>query len=152
MALSVTASWTDDVDVDLHLVQEGAQPYTFARDCHWGSKTLDWNQPGDLTDNPFLDRDARRGPGEETINLERPRGGVYEVWVQHFGPGEARPTVVSVDLRLQGGPAIVRARRLVQCGVSWHVGRLRFDVAPPRFEAIDLETDAFAAFAFECAP
>ena len=150
VALSVTASWAVDADVDLHLVQAGAEPYTFARDCHWGSKTLDWNQPGELADNPFLDRDARRGPGAETINLEKPRGGIYEVWVQFFGPAGAEPPDVSVDLRLDGGPPIVRARRLVGCGVSWHVGRVRFDVVPARFEPADTETDAFASFAFAC--
>ena len=150
VALSVTAAWSADSDIDLHLVESGAEPYASGRDCYWGSKTLDWNQPSDPSDDPFLDRDARRGPGEETINLEVSRGAVYEVWVQYFGPAASRPTEVFAYLRLEGRPAVRRIRTLTECGITWYVGRLRFDVRPAIFEAVDTETKAFASFTFEC--
>ena len=148
--LSITASWTANADIDLHLVEDGAEPYSFGRDCHWGTKTLDWNQPEDSSDDPFLDRDATKGPGEETINLARAAGGIYEIWVQYFGPSTGNSMEVTVDVRLQGEAPVSLVRTLTECGTSWQIGRVRFDVQPSRFQAIDVETNAYASFTFEC--
>ncbi|MCB9652992.1 MAG: hypothetical protein H6729_02525 [Deltaproteobacteria bacterium] len=123
--LSVSLSWTPvGTDLDLHLVKLPGAPYEAGADCHWDAKTIRWGDTTSTLDDPFLDRDAVRGPGNEQINLIDAGRGQYEVWVQYFGfEGDTPPTPTAhVSWSIRGLLSSEHTLVLNGCGDMWKVG------------------------------
>ncbi|MCK6551480.1 choice-of-anchor D domain-containing protein [Myxococcota bacterium] len=147
--VAVSLTWdTEHTDIDLHLVRDGATPFSTGDDCYFAMKSPDWGTPGDDGDDPFLDRDATDGYGPEVINLTRATDRVYDVWIHYYNHGTPTsvPTRVTVEWAVRGGAPGNALMLLSACGTAWRVGRFRFDVTPPVFEPDDLVTDAYRSF------
>jgi hypothetical protein len=140
--LSVNARWnTGATDVDLHLVRPGGAPFDPLNDCYYQRKHQDWGQSGQIADDPYLDRDDTDGFGPEEINLADATEMRYEVYAHYF---RAATTTTSVEITvyLFGTEALRTSRMISRCGDLWHVGSVRFDLATPRFDPVDLVSDA----------
>lgn len=142
--LTVSLRWSSDAtDLDLHLVRGGALPFAGSDDCYYAMKNPDWGQLGVPEDDPFLDRDTTDGFGPEEVNLTRSGEASYDVYVHYYayGAAQAPPTIATVDFTLGAGAPQASSITLSTCGSMWHVGRFRFDVEPPVFEAASSISD-----------
>ncbi len=150
--LLVTLAWQEGAaDLDLHLVRAGGLPFDLRDDCHFRSKNPDWGMAGVRWDDPFLDRDARRGPGPEVVSLMDAAEPSFDVYVQYHDRGEGLggPVRAEVSWRLRGRGA-EQGRELPGCGAWWHVGTVRRG-DPPTFELVDaLSTDYSSRAAERC--
>lgn len=136
-AVSARLGWSGSgVDLDLHFVRLGAEPFTPGEDCYWADKNPAWGDPTDPLDDPFLDRDATDDAEPEEVNLIAAEEARYDLYVQYHdyvaGLGDD-PVEATIDLTLRGQPAQRRVRRLPGCGSFWHVAR----VEQGRLEWID---------------
>jgi hypothetical protein len=136
-ALAAVLEWdTNRLDLDLHLVRSGADPFSAGDDCYWGDKNPSWGLQEDFFDDPFLDRDATAGFGPEEVNLTEAAESRYDLYVQYhdfesvFGE---RATEATVHITTRGALTETRSRRLETCGLLWHVAR----VVDGRLEWID---------------
>ena len=144
MFLELTWS-AEGSDFDLHVVRAEGRPFVPADDCYFESKNPAWGGTS-ASDDPFLDQDARRGPGPEVVNLHSAAEPYFDVFVQYHGlssEGQAASTS-EVELRWSfrdGGRGALN-RQMVRCGDWWHVGRV--DRGPPfRFESVDTLSQAY---------
>ena len=103
--LAIQLDWEDtQADLDLHLIGPGGQ-YFGTGDCYSWEPNPNWGDSELPTDNPLLTADddgEGQGPYRETITLEEPSDGDYEVWVHYYSdhsqtlgnsPITATPTV-----------------------------------------------------------
>jgi hypothetical protein len=72
------------IDLDLHLLKQNAPLWSATGDCYWCNTSPEWGLSG-LLDDPSFDRDNRDGYGPETITIEAPANGVYDVAVHYYG-------------------------------------------------------------------
>jgi hypothetical protein len=79
----VKLSWDNDNDLDLHLAESGAALYT-SKDVSWCNDNPNWGANGGA-DDPSLDWDAVDGWGPETITIDAPKDGVFDVKVHYDG-------------------------------------------------------------------
>jgi len=107
--LSIHLEWSNtSADLDLHLI--GPDGTYFADgDCFSWEPNPEWGEAGLATDNPELGADADgegSGPYRETINLEEPPEGDYEVWVHYYSDHSeelghtAVPATAEVEVRV----------------------------------------------------
>ncbi|MEQ8279115.1 MAG: choice-of-anchor D domain-containing protein [Deltaproteobacteria bacterium] len=146
--LVAAIDWVASADIDLHLVRQGGLPFMQENDCHFEAPTIDWNTLGEDADDPFLSRDVTNGPAEEQISMENGSTGVYDVFV--FLNDGAQLVAVDAEILLRNQAPIPLSRTLDGCGVMWHVGTIRHDLGPPRFEVADTVSTNYMAFA-DCA-
>jgi hypothetical protein len=115
---------TGNSDLDLHLVQGGAQPFELPGDCTYCNKNPDWNEAGGA-DDPLLALDDRTGYGPENINMDSPGNGDYVVWVHYFDDKGGGDSIATVRIWINGsmeweGSALLGQRDM------WRVGFLRW--------------------------
>lgn len=148
--LAAIIRWTAAADVDVHFVRQGGLPFMPENDCHFEAPTIDWNVIGNPVDDPFLSRDVQTGPAEERISMEDGSNGIYEVYAFINDVTTSAPVTVQAEVVLRGQAPTRLTQTLSGCGVLWHVGRIRHDVTPHRFETTDTLVLDYMAFA-DCA-
>lgn len=92
--INIRLNWdTNNTDLDLHLLREGAELGDPTGDCYFatctasnsmGTSNLDWGNTGDPVDNPLLDVDNSATGGPENIFLESAADGTYTVMVHYY--------------------------------------------------------------------
>jgi len=93
--------WDTEADLDLHLVQGGADLYELPGDCNHCNQTPDWGPEGSAGD-PTLALDDRTGYGPEVIRMQSPQDGDYRVIVDNFSANGTGETVATVRVFLNG--------------------------------------------------
>lgn len=127
-AITASLRWdTDFTDVDLHLVRPGGVPFSLDADCFWASKSPDWGEPNDQSDNPFLDADDIDGLGPETINLRTTAPGQYQVYVHYYADRGLGPTSPTVEIYAAGQALRVATLPSMACNDLWFVGTINWD-------------------------
>ena len=123
--LELTLTWTGTVDLDLHLVQPDGTYYG-SGDCFFGNPAPDCGVLGDSSDDPILDRDDDSAGGPETIVLERPEEGVYQLYVQYYNDRGLNPnTIPSLEISRKGVElAVVAGPAMSAEGSVWVPGTL----------------------------
>ncbi len=126
--LEVRLSWDiPNVDLDLHLVRPGGSYYSDVDDCFFGNPLPDWGIEGESTDDPYLDADSEASGGPETITLERPEEGVYEIYVHYFNERDASYIYATPSLEIwaEGQQLVsVVGPKLYNSGKVWSAGTL----------------------------
>lgn len=136
--LSITLEWNDTrADLDLHMIAPDGQYFSDASDCFSWTPNPDWGDPDLANDNPLLANDADgegEAPYRETITLESPTDGDYEVWVHYYSdhaaelgntPVPATPEVaVRVMGELVGDNAQLSPEAPLMAGDVWKAGVL----------------------------
>jgi hypothetical protein len=91
--LQIELEWEDTrADLDLHLVAPGGDYFVEGDDCFSWYPNPSWGESALATDNPVLSGDADgegSGPYRETINLEVPFAGDFEVYVHYYSDHKA---------------------------------------------------------------
>ena len=126
--LEVRLTWDiTDVDLDLHLVRPGGSYYSDVDDCFFGNPRPDWGVAGESTDDPYLDSDSESSGGPETIFLEQPEEGVYEVFVHYFNERDASYIYATPTLELWAEGQMLYSSsgpKLYGAGKVWRAGTL----------------------------
>ena len=82
--IHIELTWdTSRADLDLHVLEEGADFFERPGDCNFCNPNPSWGQSG-TDDDPRLDLDDRAGYGPENINIKTPANGTYQVRVHYF--------------------------------------------------------------------
>jgi hypothetical protein len=130
----VELSWDAGNDLDLHLSQDGAQFYSF-QDVSWCNPNPDWGGNG-TADDPSLDWDAVDGFGPETITIDEPWDGVYNVRVHYYGENErdscagaCAESMATVNIYLGGVLVDSFSKLMTRDDQIWHVA----DIAWPEY-------------------
>ena len=114
-----------DVDLDLHLVRPNGSYYSDADDCYFGNPLPDWGVLGDLRDDPFLETDSEDGNSPETIRLQVPNDGVYEVLVHYFDSRDAKEIYATPTLEIRAEGQVIALNvgpKLYGPGKVWKAG------------------------------
>jgi hypothetical protein len=120
-AIHVELTWDiGDSDLDLHLVQYGADLFDSPEDCCWCNRQPEWGDPG-TADDPELALDDRYGRGPEDTRIHTPYTGDYETWVHYFadlGGGTATATLkIWID-----GVNVDTTSATLKAGEAWNAG------------------------------
>lgn len=100
--IHIELSWdTGSTDLDLHLIQSGANLFDEDQDCCWCNEDPSWGESG-TADDPSLALDNQSGYGPENINLANPGDGDYLVKVHYFDNNGGGTTVATVRVYLNG--------------------------------------------------
>lgn len=126
--LEVQLTWDiPDVDLDLHLVRPGGSYYSETEDCYFGNPLPDWGVQGESTDDPYLDADSESSGGPETITLERPEEGTYELFVHYFSERDASYIYATPTLEIWAEGQLLGSQtgpKLYNAGKVWKAGSL----------------------------
>lgn len=126
--LEVRLTWDiPKVDLDLHLVRPGGSYYSETDDCYFGNPLPDWGVAGEASDDPYLDADSEANGGPETITLERPEEGVYELYVHYFNERDATYIYATPTLEVWAEGQLVGSQtgpKLYNSGKVWSAGTL----------------------------
>ncbi len=136
----VELSWDAGNDLDLHLSQDGADFYSF-QDVSWCNPNPNWGGSG-AADDPSLDWDATDGFGPETITIEEPWDGVYNILVHYYGENErdecvgpCAESVATVNIYLGGVLVDSFSRDMTADNQVWYVA----DIAWPEYEVHEVD-------------
>lgn len=144
-SIYVVLSWsTDDSDLDLHLMQDGATFYGKPGDCCWCNPNPSWGESG-TTDDPALALDNRVGRGPENINIETPADDDYYVRAHYYQDNGGGTTAATVQIFVEGLLAYEESRTLTHNQV-WDVAYVRW----PDAVVIEENADPYAASARTC--
>jgi hypothetical protein len=116
-----------DVDLDLHLIRPDGAYYSDADDCYFGNPLPDWGIVGESRDDPHLIADSEGFPAPETIQLEAPEEGVYEVLVHYFSTRDASYIYATPTLKIWAEGQVLSVDigpRLNSAGYVWKAGTL----------------------------
>lgn len=120
-AVHVELSWdTSNSDLDLHMVLEGYDYYSYAGDCCWCNPNPSWGETGN-EDDPNLSLDNRLGYGPEAIHITSPYDGDYNIMVNYFSNGGGGDSTATVRVYLDG-ILIAEEARLLSRRDLWNVG------------------------------
>ena len=120
-AIQVELIWDKaNTDVDLHMVMEGYDFYTYDGDCCWCNPNPSWGDPG-IADDPQLSLDNRIGYGPEEIEIETPYDGSYNIFVHYFNGNGNGDTTATVKIYLDG-VVIAEESRVLSTRDLWDVG------------------------------
>lgn len=122
LPLYIELAWdTDNVDVDLHFLEETAGG-TFAtppHDTYYANPTPDWGVVGPEND-PLCQCDDVNGFGPETVNLEVQAPGVtYRILGHYFSDDGLGSTTARVRIYLGGALAFEEDATLPATGALW---------------------------------
>ncbi len=127
----VELSWDNDNDLDLHLSQDGADFYS-NKDVSWCNPNPNWGSSG-AADDPSLDWDAIFGWGPETITIDEPWDGVYNVRVHYYGENEfdycqgaCATSMATVNIYLGGVLVETFSREMTSDNQVWHVADIHW--------------------------
>ena len=126
----VELSWHAGSDLDLHLMN-GTTPMFGFGDCSYCNMSPSWGVASDPDDDPSLDWDAIFGFGPETITIDEPGEGTFEVVVHYYGEegfdrcrGGCESTPAVVNVYLGGELAATFERTVVAQGDVWRVATI----------------------------
>ena len=120
-AIQVELVWDKaNTDVDLHMVMEGYDFYSYAGDCCWCNPNPSWGANG-IADDPQLSLDNRIGYGPEEIEIESPYDGSYNIMVHYFAGNGNGDTTATVKVYLDG-VVIAEESRILSPRDLWDVG------------------------------
>ncbi|MEC7240436.1 MAG: hypothetical protein VXW32_04305 [Myxococcota bacterium] len=126
--LEVRLTWDiPKVDLDLHLVRPGGSYYSETDDCYFGNPLPDWGVAGESSDDPYLDSDSEADGGPETITLQRPEEGVYELFVHYFNERDATYIYATPTLEVWAEGQLIGTQtgpKLYNAGKVWRAGSL----------------------------
>jgi hypothetical protein len=122
-------------DVDFHFWPESSRIFS-CDDCYFANMAPDWGRPGDLLDNPFLDRDDLQGPGPENINVDEMPPGSYIVAAHYYsdtgsggsGSGGSSKSA-NVTVQIFSGTTLLAEfgpQRLGRTSDTWDVARIEW--------------------------
>lgn len=116
-------------DLDLHLMQIDAEPFSDTQDCYYANcksqfNPLDWPPTGPAN-NPVMDIDDTNGYGPENINMSNAESGRYSAAVHVFSWGQD-VAPVSATLRIYNDSEMVYAstRDVELCGGFYYFADL----------------------------
>jgi hypothetical protein len=125
----VELSWAASNDLDLHLLN-GTSALFGPGDCSYCNMAPAWGAPG-TDDDPSLDWDAIFGFGPETITIDEPGSGVFDIQVHYYGEdglhrcrGACEPSPATVNIYLGGVLEATFERTLLAQGDLWDVATL----------------------------
>ena len=120
-AIQVELTWDKaNTDVDLHMVMEGYDLYSYEGDCCWCNPNPEWGNAG-IADDPQLSLDNRIGYGPEEIEIESPYDGSYNIFVHYFNGNGHGDTTATVKVYLDG-QVIAQESRVLSPRDLWDVG------------------------------
>ena len=120
-AIQIELVWDKgNTDVDLHMVMEGYDFYSYDGDCCWCNPNPSWGESG-VFDDPSLSLDNRIGYGPEEIEIETPYDGSYNIFVHYFNGNGNGDTTATVRVYLDGA-LIAEESRLLSPRDLWDVG------------------------------
>ena len=126
--LHVELTWsTGAADLDMHLLNGGAQFFVSPGDCNWCNQSPDWGASGS-SDNPSLDLDDRQGYGPENINVDSPANDTYSIKVHYFTDNGDTTTTATVKVYLYGALA-GEASAAMSRDTVWDAGQVRWPEA-----------------------
>ncbi|HEX2951717.1 MAG TPA: hypothetical protein VHV83_19455 [Armatimonadota bacterium] len=106
--LKVELCWSAPVDLDLHLIRNGAALYDLYNDCYWRNMELNWGP--EISEHPRLLGDCTDGIySPETTRLDEMNANdTYEVYVDYWGDPHGNPidraVTATVKVWIQGNP------------------------------------------------
>jgi hypothetical protein len=120
--LAVELSWDSHGDLDLYLIEAGADPFT-GPGCRFDQRTFDVGTNGEPEDDCALVDDATAAPGLERIVIQQPAAGSWSVFVQTFDlqGGGAVEAAVAIVLDDDPVPVFAADRSLPSACALWHV-------------------------------
>ena len=120
-AIQVELVWDKgNTDVDLHMVMEGYDFYSYDGDCCWCNPNPSWGASG-IADDPQLSLDNRIGYGPEEIEIDSPYDGSYNILVHYFSGNGNGDTTATVRVYLDGA-LIAEESRVLSPRDLWDVG------------------------------
>jgi len=136
----VELSWDNTNDLDLHLSQDGAAFYG-RQDVSWCNPNPNWGDAGSA-DDPSLDWDAVFGYGPETITIDEPWDGVYNVRVHYYGENElascqggCEASLATVNIYLGGSLVDSFSKEMTRDNQVWHVA----DISWPDYVVTEVD-------------
>lgn len=133
----VELTWdTPRADLDLHVLEDGAELFENPGDCNWCNKNPKWGQTGNTDDDPRLDLDDRAGYGPENINILDPAAGRYFVKVHYFDDNDDDLVVATVRVYVNGVEASKESKTLERNQVwdamviNWPAGTVAVQTTP----------------------
>lgn len=122
----VQLTWDTTVDLDLHLIKDNGTLFSF-NDCDYCNMQPNWF-PGNSLANPSLDWDViYTGLGPETITIESPNTGTYQIVVHYYGQngfascsGSCQITNATVRVYINGILTQTFTQVLTQQGDLWN--------------------------------
>ncbi|MBN2799107.1 MAG: choice-of-anchor D domain-containing protein [Deltaproteobacteria bacterium] len=127
-ALHVELTWdTPAADLDLHLLDAGAEFFERPGDCNYCNQTPHWGATG-TDDDPRLALDDRGGYGPENIKLLDPASGTYRVRVHYFEEHGDEAVVATVRVYLHGALE-AEVSKVIHRNQVWDVGEVRWPAA-----------------------
>jgi hypothetical protein len=100
--LHIELTWdTSRADLDLHLLEDGADFFERPGDCNFCNPNPSWGAAGG-EDDPRLDLDDRAGFGPENINIKSPANGKYPLRVHYFDDQGDSAVVAKVRIYTYG--------------------------------------------------
>ena len=124
--LRVRTRWSSGIDVDLHLLEDGADPFS-NRDCYFGNPHAQFGAPGVVDDDAYLTRDSTVAPGREEIYMVQPAAGSYGIYAHYFAETGAPTADVTVEVVIDdAAPVVAQEMRTLDACELWHVGDIRF--------------------------
>ena len=125
----VELSWSENNDLDLHLLS-GTGPLFGPADCSFCNMAPSWGGPG-TDDDPSLDWDAIFGFGPETVTIDEPGDGVFDIRVHYYGEGgldrckgPCAESLATVNVYLGGVLEASFERMLSAQGDLWQVATI----------------------------
>jgi hypothetical protein len=119
--IHVELTWdTQQADLDLHLLEDGAIMFEKPGDCTWCNANPKWASAGSAND-PRLDIDDQGGRGPENINIREPDNGRYFVKVHYFEDHGDFAVTAIVRVYLNGGLAS-EVSQVMNRNDVWDVG------------------------------
>ena len=119
--LHVELTWdTQQADLDLHLLEDGAILFEKPGDCNWCNKQPKWGSSGSDND-PRLDIDDQGGEGPENVNILEPDNGRYYVKVHYFEDHGDTAVTAIIKVYLNGSLASTESQTMQRNDV-WDVG------------------------------
>lgn len=125
----VELSWDASNDLDLHLLTGDAVLFG-PSDCSFCNMAPSWGESG-TEDDPSLDWDAIFGFGPETVTIEDPADGVFDIQVHYYGEGgldrckgRCATSLATVNVYLGGVLEASFERELSAQGDLWRVATL----------------------------
>jgi hypothetical protein len=131
-SIHVELSWdTNNTDLDLHMVMEGFEFYSYDGDCCWCNPNPGWGEDGNA-DDPNLSLDNRVGYGPEEIHISTPYNGAYNLLVHFFNDNGGGDTTATLRVYLDG-VMIAEESRFLEKRDLWDVGYIYWNNGAGQF-------------------
>jgi len=122
--LHVELTWdTVNVDLDLHLVEDGSEIFQRPGDCNFCNGTPQWGSGG-AEDDPDLAIDDR-SDGPENTRIESPADGTYHIKVHYFDNVGGPATTATITVWAYGAE-VFSSQKILEWNEVWDVGQVNW--------------------------